>query len=522
MLRNPSPTSQSSNSSTDVTESQQSSSSQFKKISFTGNQQALEYIPILQDDWLSKHSGEPNTPKQELVKFYKVGSADNNDLILAQINFGDDHYPPYFLFVKQPNQYIILQKHSSFNPSEYTFDNESLLVSNAITDNSTIIPALEAKESISFNGITASKATQSLPIILDQDRTKDMTEVAKIDQGTVYEQVVTNSYNKGIKNMAILLKQPTGLYVTYRYTTDIIKDDKSVAISLSDGSSITKKYDWAMIHGGCGMVDNVNVLDKAYINDLKEIGKSGQEPIYGFKTADSTVINTIYEAYNSQGGREGAVSKEQFWKDNGVIVVKNKLGYRVVLVNADYQRQGECGKPVIYLYPEQKTDVNVEVGAKVTVSEPTYHTGWNVTAYPDSSIFNKQDGKTYPYLFWEGQGYGKYPQITKGFVVKRQDVEQTLRTHLSRLGLNQQESADFLEFWLPHMPNKPYIRLSWLDTQQMNELAPLKLSVRPDTTIRVFLDAQGLDRPINIQPQSLTHPERKGFTLVEWGGLLYK
>ena len=72
------------------------------------------------------------------------------------------------------------------------------------------------------------------------------------------------------------------------------------------------------------------------------------------------------------------------------------------------------------------------------------------------------------------------------------------------------------------MPNKPYLRLTWFDTRQMNELAPLKLSVHPDTTIRIFLDAQGLDKPIDIQPQKLTHPERKGFTLIEWGGLLYR
>ena len=50
-----------------------------------------------------------------------------------------------------------------------------------------------------------------------------MTEVAKIEQGTVYEQVTPLDDSPGIKNMSILLKQPSGLYVVYRYTTDVPK-----------------------------------------------------------------------------------------------------------------------------------------------------------------------------------------------------------------------------------------------------------------------------------------------------------
>jgi len=508
---------QSNNTPTSTTTTSSPSSSQIKDISFTGNLKEIQYVPILQDAWLQKQYPDTDLDKiKQDTHFYNIGTVDNNDLIIG--DFGDIR----IMFVKQGDTYIVLQKYSNFEQDNSSSNDVKAYGNNVQIDNSTTIPSLDIKDTITYNGVTVNKTSTSGSIILSKDEANNMTEVAKIEQGTVYEQVTPLDDSPGIKNMSILLKQPSGLYVVYRYTTDVLKDDGSMTMTLSNGSTSTKKYNWAMTHRGCSLVDIVSVLDKANIGDLKEISKSNNETVYGLKSSDNPVINSIYDKYSAHGSREGAVSKEQLWKDNGVVVVRNKLGYRVVLVSNDYQTQGECGKPVIYLYPQQKTDIKVEVGAKVTVSEPAYDTGWDVTAYPDGRIFNKKDSKTYPYLFWEGQGYGKYPRITEGFVVKRQDVEKTLRTHLSLLGLNSQESADFLEFWLPNMPNKPYLRLTWFDTRQMNELAPLKLSVHPDTTIRIFLDAQGLDKPIDIQPQKLTHPERKGFTLIEWGGLLYR
>jgi len=165
---------------------------------------------------------------------------------------------------------------------------------------------------------------------------------------------------------------------------------------------------------------------------------------------------------------------------------------------------------VIYLYPEQPTHVSVKVGADVTVSEPEYGNGWNVLAEPTG----KQT------LFWEGTGFGMYPAVNTGFVVAQENLEATLWKHLQQLGLNERESIDFMEFWLPHMPTTPYVRLTWFGTKEMDELAPLYVRPRPDTVIRIFLDFEGLQKPVTMQPQTLSSIPRKGFTLVEWGGLL--
>ena len=39
-----------------------------------------------------------------------------------------------------------------------------------------------------------------------------------------------------------------------------------------------------------------------------------------------------------------------------------------------------------------------------------------------------------------------------------------------------------------------------------------------DTIIRIFLSIKKIDSPIEIKEQKLEHVERKGFTVVEWGG----
>ena len=50
------------------------------------------------------------------------------------------------------------------------------------------------------------------------------------------------------------------------------------------------------------------------------------------------------------------------------------------------------------------------------------------------------------------------------------------------------------------------------------DAAKLEVTPAPDTVIRVFMTYKPLDAPVQIQPQTLTAPERSGFTVVEWGG----
>ena len=50
------------------------------------------------------------------------------------------------------------------------------------------------------------------------------------------------------------------------------------------------------------------------------------------------------------------------------------------------------------------------------------------------------------------------------------------------------------------------------------ESARLTVTPEPDTVLRVFMAYQPLEGAVKIAPQTLTAPERTGFTVVEWGG----
>ena len=51
---------------------------------------------------------------------------------------------------------------------------------------------------------------------------------------------------------------------------------------------------------------------------------------------------------------------------------------------------------------------------------------------------------------------------------------------------------------------------------------PLEITPSPDTIIRVLMEYKVIDNNISINEQVLTKAERKGFTVVEWGGSLIK
>jgi len=202
-----------------------------------------------------------------------------------------------------------------------------------------------------------------------------------------------------------------------------------------------------------------------------------------------------------------------------ILVWQDMFDRWIVLKNVDYGPLAECGKPVVYLYPEKPMTVSVSVDADVTVSDPPYGNGWLAQADPSGRL--TVSGQSYPYLFWEGFGHGAYPNINGiGTLVTQSEMLPTLKAQMTQLGLTVSEQADFLEFWQDRLPTTPYIRLTWLTTREMEGVAKLTIEPKPDTLIRVFLDFAGLEQPVVLRPQKLTTSDRRGFVAVEWGGSL--
>lgn len=175
-------------------------------------------------------------------------------------------------------------------------------------------------------------------------------------------------------------------------------------------------------------------------------------------------------------------------------------------------------KPVIYLYPKEKTKVSValEYDGTLGFTYPEYKNGWEVIANPDGTLENIKDGKEYSYLFWEGTTKNLY-DMSKGFVVKGEDTVSFLQEKLEILGLTPKEYNEFIVYWAPYMENNPY-NLITFQTEAYTDHARLNISPKPDSMLRVFMVFEPLEQPIEIEEQDLETFQRNGFSVVEWGG----
>lgn len=186
---------------------------------------------------------------------------------------------------------------------------------------------------------------------------------------------------------------------------------------------------------------------------------------------------------------------------------------------------GGIAKPVLYLYPEKKMDVSVKLTLKDAVfscTYPGYGKGWNVTAYPSGKLVNKADKREYSYLYWELDSDMEF-DFSKGFIVKGKDTAAFLQKTLAQMGLKPKEYNEFIVYWLPRMQNNEYNLISF-QTKTYTDNVKLKISPKPDSILRVNMAykpltaKQAKKQKASLKPQTFPKFERKGFTVVEWGG----
>ena len=177
-------------------------------------------------------------------------------------------------------------------------------------------------------------------------------------------------------------------------------------------------------------------------------------------------------------------------------------------------------KPVIYLYPEQETDVHIDLElteSELYTSYPKYDNGWDVVAYPDGKLMNKADGSNHRYLFWEADNCRTKFDFSKGFCVAGSDTESFLKEKLTYMGLNEEEMNEFIVYWLPEMEHNAYNLIAFQGDAYTNS-AKLTVTPEPDSECRIFMAFVPLEKAVDIEPQQLETFERKGFSVVEWGG----
>jgi hypothetical protein len=178
-------------------------------------------------------------------------------------------------------------------------------------------------------------------------------------------------------------------------------------------------------------------------------------------------------------------------------------------------------KPVVYLYPEATTRVNVRLeldGALVAHYPALPRDGWTVTASPTGELVDETTGRHHRYLFWEGTSAGFELDPAKAHCVPGDEAAGFMEHACDRFALTDAECGDLVTYWLPKLASNPYSVIQFVDEPTYARYAALHVTPRPDTVIRPFMIFRRSEQPVAVGAPELPQRTRRGFTVVEWGG----
>lgn len=451
--------------------------------------------------------------------FYKVAQMPEGELFNAYfpVNAPSDTMMIRF-FKDEAGTYSVLKNYVD----EWTEEELSKQLLPSVIWQEKKITQLEPPEKISLAGAMLIKQyyTGTFLSEISSPQKYDQTEY-----GTLYLAYQNILDSQQIYARTIYLQLPDSTVVPYTLENNLLTDDLQLNWQVADFAN--QQFTQSLVSAcGSGLFNSVPVIkkDSLLIANKQTLAQSPQGTvIYRVVGSENDLLKKLYGVYivgRDYPDAPPIASFPEFANQKTHFLWQDFFGDWQIFMSTNYAPMAECGKPVIYLYPTKEQQVSVQVSADITKSEPLYPAnGWLVTAKPSGQL--QYRGKNYPYLFWEGLGTGHYPNYQdRGVVVKRNLAVATIEKHLQQFGLNSQEIADFIEFWADKLPQKNYVRLTWLGTSDMDQLAPLAVTPKPDTRIRVFLEFEGLDQYRHLKPQKISAPKRVGFVLVEWGGLL--
>lgn len=502
--------------------------------------------------------------------FYKIGTITSGkyqggELILGLVVFDGPcksascSRPLHFRYIKNEDTVTYLPNIS--NPISFIADDDSLLKANPFqkfgmslaTDNEVTIPVLEYPEEIVDNPRQVLKAPKyqredegeldtaklykvfSHSVLGDIYTTKPEFSPSKSFGGEDEGGLSARDTLEGCRGStcfttnAFFAFRPDGTFLKFAYSPDFSTND----IIWTDNKSVGNEYLYNTVVG-CSRdkLDSISVVSPSLVSetDLVVVGKvkNTGDYIYGLKDQNHKLYSEFYNSYKEYYAgsyiypeeKSQTKSFDDFINSRPIFLWRDPFNRLVRYNNEEFLPPYAC-EPIIYLYPQTTQKVSVKVGNVVNISDsiPNYRNGWNVIADPSGNILDITDNRTYPYLFWEGWSL-IFPIQSKGFVVKQSEVAGLLSEVLPKLGLNEKEKVDFMEAWLPQFTNSPYFFITFLDKIAIDTIAPLQISPKPDTVIRILMDTKPLEHPVDVvELEFETVPERFGFTLVEWGGL---
>lgn len=334
------------------------------------------------------------------------------------------------------------------------------------------------------------------------------------------------------ENSCIMAELPDHTVISYNFDLGDINTSDPIDMVFDDGYINDNKYNMLRrtCAADCTPWSYVDEDDLKPDTELKVAGKDKNGNVYYEpKDSDSSYYKSLYEddftmAWFDNGQRLdfSKYTYEEFLSMHPVLFVKDPLGRWIYMFSSKFDTMAEMCKPVIYLYPEMEIEarVQVEPNGGMFFSEPDYRGAWDVLARPSGQLLS-EDGEEYDYLFWEGYGL-HMNEPEEGFVVAGAELGSFFEEKLELLSFNEKEINDFNEYWTDRLSGEKYWKITFINEEDFDAVAPLTIVPVPDTVIRVMIFARPVARETRVTEQVLVGKERNGFTVVEWGGAVFK
>lgn len=262
------------------------------------------------------------------------------------------------------------------------------------------------------------------------------------------------------------------------------------------------------------------IIDKkSFVNSFRINGDPFTGQLIAYQAPEYSDDVQIFELNFLDGYLHGDIKLYTWWGELELHETFDHGDLVEQVYKLDESMMDGVAKPIIYFYPEEETNISVQLAfdGKLSHTYPKYNHGWKVTASPDGTL-KDQTEKEYYALYWEGHETTPL-SIPNGTVLKGNETIAFLEEELPKMGLNAKETNEFIIYWMPHLENNKYNLIHFASTEYTN-MAQLNVTPKPETMIRVMMVFQPSDLPVEIIKQNLSelYKERKGFTVVEWGG----
>ena len=151
---------------------------------------------------------------------------------------------------------------------------------------------------------------------------------------------------------------------------------------------------------------------------------------------------------------------------------------------------------------------------------PKYNGAWNIDLKENGMFTVGDSDREYYALYYDEKSNFVCP-FNEGFYVTKENAISFLEEKMDYIGYTNREVNEFIMYWLPILEQNEKSLVYFEQNDIRNIECPLEFSTNPDTLIRTIIHIKKVNEETKIKEQTLTHYERTGFVVTEWGGTTY-